>query len=242
MLQIVVQLVSVYGAISSLRRKFGAKGALALVHRISENYDKKFKCCFLFDCVFKWIAIAFYGIFLVLVSVFLGITKLIAIKQMQRWWLRWIIVDYDEALEKTETIQSNEDIQKTMHLDSLPSLSLNSSNSGKKRARTMSDVDDEQSEAEDELDDFDEEEEEEGGCFACMKKTMRWINDRTPDALLKYKIEANVYNAYFVSELIVESLPQLVCFGFCFLLCFVLVCLKLAFLFLIGVEYYKCVL
>ena len=36
-----------------------------------------------------------------------------------------------------------------------------------------------------------------------------WIESQTPKAMRKYMVEANVYNAYFISELIVESLPQL---------------------------------
>ena len=36
-----------------------------------------------------------------------------------------------------------------------------------------------------------------------------WIEGQTPKAMKRYYVEANVYNAYFISELIVESLPQL---------------------------------
>ena len=40
-------------------------------------------------------------------------------------------------------------------------------------------------------------------------KIYLWIDNKTPQWLLKYKVNADLYNTYFISELIVESLPQL---------------------------------
>merc|ERR1712157_574851 len=37
-----------------------------------------------------------------------------------------------------------------------------------------------------------------------------WIDSFTPKWMLNLKVRANIYNSYFISELIVESWPQLV--------------------------------
>ena len=148
--------------------------------------------------------------FLVFISVMLGLTKLIAIKQVQAWWLHWLILDYKNALERTETAHTNEDV--VQHIDSLQSMdsmhsrtdSLGSNKSSRKV--TQDDIGGDG----DGDDDDDDDDDETAGCITCAKKIIGWINSQTPDAMLRLKIEANVYNAYFVSELIVESLPQLV--------------------------------
>ena len=210
-LQIVVQLVSVYGAISQLRRKFQKKG-FAFVKIISDQYDGKCCChCCLFDFIFKWIAISLYSMFLIFISVMLGLTKLIAIKQVQAWWLHWLILDYKDAFNRTETAHKNEDLIQTIDsLQSMDSMHSRTDSTGSvKSSRKVSSGagDDEDGGGADGDDDDDD---EETGCITCVRKVIGWINDQTPDVMLKLKIEANVYNAYFVSELIVESLPQLV--------------------------------
>ena len=52
-------------------------------------------------------------------------------------------------------------------------------------------------------DDYFDDDELEASQF-CVTRLKNWIDSKTPQALKKYEIEANVYNAYFVSELIVE--------------------------------------
>ena len=74
-----------------------------------------------------------------------------------------------------------------------------------------------------------------GGCCGFRKKKMNvwlgwdvsknttilmrmylFIDQFTPDWLEKYEINCTVYNSYMMSEIIIESLPQLICMFVCF--------------------------
>ena len=164
---------------------------------------------------FVWIG---YMILLCFISIFLGLTKLISIQQVQEWWMSWVVVDYQSKIEsqkKTEkflqTIKEKRDFWKNMD---------------KPKAKKMLGGNEKNGMLEKNLAVVDENGKWLGYQVvedSLLWKIYLWIDMKTPDWILKYKVNADLYNTYFISELIVESLPQLMMYVF------YLLCLKMLF-------------
>ena len=86
-LQLLVQLFAITGALTTLRKRFKAGAGEPYMNHIMI----KLKCLKSFEIFvypFIWIL---YATFMTILSVGLGLTKLLAIKQVQHWWLGWMI-------------------------------------------------------------------------------------------------------------------------------------------------------
>ena len=100
-LQIFVQLLSLIGALKTLSKKFESGKSIAYIDILKEKIHIC-KCCYCIDAIISFFISVVYGVFMIILSVILGLTKLLAIKQIQEWWFSWMIVDYAKHLEKAK--------------------------------------------------------------------------------------------------------------------------------------------
>ena len=155
----------------------------------------------------------FYMILLCIISIFLGLTKLIAIQQVQEWWMSWIVYDYANKIEKNKKSEEHKnELKKSLNSNSNDSKKKDLNKRDEKAEKKENSKEKRKKEKKKNLAIVDEENKWLGYEVvddSLLWKIYLWIDHKTPHWLLKYKVNADLYNTYFISELIVESLPQL---------------------------------
>ena len=212
---IVAQCSSLMYAILSLKMQFDTNPALtAYLSDITDHIRRSCGfCCFL---VLFPIVYASYLIFIILISLCLGITKLLTIRQVREFWLSFLIADYDPVqsvhnFPKCRVSQQSER-NSVMATNNRPieievMRMSNQMSLGELKNNTMSPNND--------FLDHDEPENEvrrrvsNSAIQSVQMKVFKCCDCCTPSWMSSLYINEAVYNNYLMSELIIESIPLL---------------------------------
>ena len=115
-LEILLQLFSLTGVVSTIKKKLRKNNSnktqiqqqkapyvTALSEVVEENMKKHTICKIVLCNGFgKFLVYPLYYLFIVILSLVLGLTKLLAIKQIEEYWLSWLVVDYKNQLDQAQ--------------------------------------------------------------------------------------------------------------------------------------------
>ena len=223
-MQVLVQLVSSSSAVNTLRKILDAPNtypATKLVRKTLQRYFS-FLCCFCYPLFF-----VFYFGFIILVTVFLTLSKLMAIKQVQNWWLSLMVVNYKLELKevKKDKIEKKQEleyaikvheIQEELKKEQKSLRQLHNNNNNNNEVQDENEIASniiakrvEQVRAEMDVDGMYRKERLKAVKGNCLWTLYYRIDDLAPWFIRRVKVNTEVYNTYFLTELICESFPQL---------------------------------
>jgi len=171
-----VSLWSLSAAVRQMQKDFGSPNVYMYVwQRLEES-------CYYLRCILWPICMFFYYLLIFWVSLFLALTKLMAIKQVQYWWIGLMVVNYKMNVEEAKLDKLESKIQSEIELqrEKSPVPKRSESTSLQQQQDT----------------------------FWLWRLYYR-VDGWAPQSIKRLKISAELYNSFFVSELICQSLPQL---------------------------------
>ena len=225
LIQLFVLLCSYWGSLNKLRKDLGVdRKKWPYIHHIKRKTGELFGegsigSCFGHFIVYPIAAVLYYALVFV-ISLMLALTKLIIIKQVHRWWLSWMVVDYNEELQK----QKQKGLSGASPVDSITLEQAASTDSYNRDTGTLMAVDKHKQKQTDvavsvEWDEIKS---------RVVGKDNKWLGyevddslyfkiilaiDRlTPYWMLKLKINANLYNTLFLTGMFVIILVSFVLF------------------------------